>query len=258
MRRLIVAGNWKMNKQRDSAVQLTKAVADGAAQAAGSIDVVVAPPFVYLPAVLETAAGTPVTVAAQNAWHAEKGAYTGEVSLSMLQDLGVETVILGHSERRDLFGETDELINAKTTAALNAGMTVIFCLGEQKQQRLADETDAVLDRQLTDGLKGIPAEQLSRLVIAYEPVWAIGTGLTATPEQAEGAHQFIRNWVSRNYSQEAADRIQILYGGSVKPSNAAELLAQPNVDGALVGGASLEPDQFLPIIEAAANLAKSA
>ncbi len=253
MRRLLVAGNWKMNTTRTSAVALARAVVEGTAASTSRVDVLVAPPFPYLLPVVEVTRGSRVAVAAQNAYHEQPGAFTGEVAMEMLVDVGCSSVILGHSERRHLLGESDAAINLKVRAALAKNLQVILCVGELKEERLNHQTEAVLDRQMEGGLAGVSAAELSRLVIAYEPVWAIGTGLTATPEQAEQAHLHLRKWLSARYNAELAEGLRILYGGSVKPDNAAELIAQPNVDGALVGGASLKAEQFLPIVAAAVN-----
>lgn len=257
MRRLMAAGNWKMNTLRDSAVALARSVADGSSDARGLVDVVVAPPFPYLLPVVEALKGTHVTVAAQNAYFEKPGAFTGEVGLDMLVDVGCTAVILGHSERRHILGETDSLINRKLRAARAKNLQVILCVGELKDERLGNQTEQVLDVQMAGGLADVSAEELAGVVIAYEPVWAIGTGLTASPQQAEAAHLHLRNWLASRYNRAAADATRILYGGSVKPDNAAELIAQPNVDGSLVGGASLKADQFLPIIAATVAAAKS-
>ncbi|MFV0441971.1 MAG: triose-phosphate isomerase [Planctomycetaceae bacterium] len=256
MRRLMAAGNWKMNTTRDTAVALAQAVASGSAAAAGQVDVVVAPPFPYLIPVVEALKGSQVTVAAQNAWYEKPGAFTGEVGLDMVADCGCTAVIVGHSERRHILGETDELINHKVRAALAKNLLVILCVGELKEERLGNQTEQVLDTQMEGGLKDVSADDMARVVIAYEPVWAIGTGLTATPQQAEEAHVHLRKWLGARYNPQVADATRILYGGSVKPDNAAELIGQPNVDGALVGGASLKAEQFLPIIDAAAAARK--
>lgn len=255
MRRYFVAGNWKMTQTHASAVALATGVAEGAAAATAAVDVAVAPSFVHLAAVKAALGRSGVQLAAQNAWCEPPGAYTGETALGMLTDVGCGWVILGHSERRHVLHETDDLINRKVRAALEAGLDVILCVGELIEERQAEQTNSVLDRQMTGGLADVSAEQMARVVIAYEPVWAIGTGLTATPDQAESAHAHLRNWLQSRYTSVVADATRIQYGGSVKPDNAAELLAQPNVDGALVGGASLKPETFLPIIEAAAKLA---
>jgi triosephosphate isomerase len=257
MRRLFVAGNWKMTQTRASAVALAREVAVGAKSAVSEVDVAVAPPFVYLAAVKEALGGSDVRLAAQNAYFEEPGAFTGEVALDMLKDVGCEWVILGHSERRHILGESDELINRKVRAALGKGLGVILCVGELIEEREAGLTETVLDRQMKGGLAGVSAEQMAHVVMAYEPVWAIGTGLTATPAQAESAHAHLRNWLTSRYNSDVAEATRIQYGGSVKPDNAAELLAQPNVDGALVGGASLKAETFLPIVEAAAKSSRT-
>lgn len=249
MRRYLVAGNWKMNTDSQSGIELVKALADGVS-ADASAEVLVSPPFPYLSAV-KAAAGDKIHVGAQNCYFEESGAFTGEVSVGMLKDIGCSYVILGHSERRHVLGETDEDINKKTLAALNAGLPVILCVGEKLEEREGDKTETVLDTQMAGGLVNVSAEQMKHVVIAYEPVWAIGTGKTASPEQAEQAHAHLRGWLKSNYNDSVADETRILYGGSVKPSNAKELLGQTNVDGALVGGASLTAENFLPIIAAA-------
>ena len=249
MRKPYVAGNWKMNCSAEQAKSLTEAVAEAAAANAG-VDVLVAPPFPYL-TVAKDAAGGRCRVGAQNCYFEEKGAFTGEVSVGMLQDVGCDAVILGHSERRHVLGETDEDINRKTRAALAAGLPVILCVGELLEDREGGKTESVLDAQMAGGLKDVAS--LEHVTIAYEPVWAIGTGKTASPEQAEEAHSYLRGWVASHYDESAAGGLRILYGGSVKPDNAADLIGRENVDGALVGGASLKPELFVPIIEAAAT-----
>ncbi|MBX3439704.1 MAG: triose-phosphate isomerase, partial [Planctomycetaceae bacterium] len=227
MRRPFVAGNWKMTQTQVSAVALAKGVAAGAKACADRVDVAVAPPFVYLSAVRDALGDSGVMLAAQNAYFENPGAFTGEIALDMLTDVGCRWVILGHSERRHVLGETDELINRKVKAALGKGLWVILCVGELIEERQADQTEAVLDRQMAGGLVDVSAEQMKDVVIAYEPVWAIGTGLTATPDQAESAHAHLRNWLQSRYNPAIADATRIQYGGSVKPDNAAELLAQP-------------------------------
>jgi triosephosphate isomerase len=256
MRRFMAAGNWKMNTTRQSAVALAKAVASGAAAAMAKVDVLVAPPYPYLIPVAEAVQGTKLAVAAQNAYFEKPGAFTGEVSLDMLLDCGCTAVILGHSERRHVLGENDALINRKVQAALAKDLQVILCVGELLAERQGGKTESVLDTQMAGGLNNVTADQLGRVVVAYEPVWAIGTGHTATPEQAEAAHLHLRNWLKSRYNPQVAEGTRILYGGSVKPDNAADLIAQPNVDGSLVGGASLKVEHFLPIIEAAAKATK--
>jgi triosephosphate isomerase len=257
MRRLFVAGNWKMNLALASGKALAAAIAADVQSTRPAVDVAVCPPFPYLLAVKEAISGSGVQLGAQNAHDAPPGAFTGEVALDMLVDVGCDWVILGHSERRQFFGDTDAVINRKVTAALGKQLGVILCVGELLAERQSGKTEAVLQTQLSGAFAGIDASSLGKLVLAYEPVWAIGTGVTATPDQAEAAHHFIRDWLAGRYNRGLADAMRIQYGGSVKPDNAAELLSQPNVDGALVGGASLKADQFLPIIRAAAGLRKS-
>ncbi len=257
MRRLFVAGNWKMNTLLESATALAAELASQVPAERADVDVLVAPPFPYLAAVKPALEGSAIQLGAQNAWHAPPGAYTGEVGVDMLKDVGCQQVILGHSERRHVLEESNELINQKVKAVLAGGLDVILCVGELLAEREANQTEAVLDVQMEDGLADVPAGSFSKITIAYEPVWAIGTGKTATPEQAEEVHAYLRDWLSERYNSEIAQRTRILYGGSVKPNNAAELLEQTNVDGALVGGASLKAQEFLPIIQAAWNLAES-
>jgi len=256
MRRYLIAGNWKMNTTRQEGVSLVNALAAGAQAASGTVDVLVAPPFPYLIPVVDAAAGTGIVVGAQNASPEAPGAFTGEVALDMLIDVGVTSVILGHSERRQFYGDTDAVINRKVIATRKKGLQAIFCVGELLEERQGNQTEAVLDRQLAGGLKEVSAEDMADIVIAYEPVWAIGTGLTASPEQAESAHAHIRKWLETRYTPNVAKATRILYGGSVKANNAEALLSQPNVDGALVGGASLKAADFLPIIEAGVKLSK--
>ena len=255
MRRLFVAGNWKMTTNRQSATELAAAIAEHV-QGGTDVDVLVCPPFPYLDAVGAVVAESAISLGAQNAYFESPGAFTGEVAIEMLQDIGCDWVILGHSERRHVLGETDALINKKVAASLEKGLKVILCVGEQLSEREAEQTEAVLDSQLSGGLDGVAESLVGDLVIAYEPVWAIGTGLTATPEQAESAHAHLRNWLVNRYNSAVADATRILYGGSVKPDNALTLLQQPNVDGALVGGASLKAETFGPIIDAAVELSR--
>ncbi len=256
MRRYLVAGNWKMNLKQDSALALAKALAAACPGGDTRIDVLVAPPFPYLIPVKQAIAGSSVVLGAQNAYFENPGAFTGETSVEMLADCGVKSVILGHSERRHVLGETDAVINKKVKAVLDKGLEVILCVGELLADRDSGNTEAVLDEQMKGGLAAISEDQMARIIIAYEPVWAIGTGRTASPAQAESAHAHLRNWLKSHYNAAVADATRILYGGSVKGDNAPELLGQPNVDGALVGGASLKAEQFLPIIQAAQALAK--
>lgn len=253
MRRLFVAGNWKMNTTAESGVSLAKAVA-ASVPSGGAVDVMVAPPFPYLSSVRDAVAGSGVALGAQNLWYEPSGAFTGEVSAEMLNDVGCTHVILGHSERRHVLGETDEVINKKILRGLEDGLHVVFCVGELLEDRDGNRTDEVLSTQMAGGLAGVNGDQFANLTVAYEPVWAIGTGRTASPEQAEAAHAHIRGWLNERYGAEIAESTRILYGGSVKPENAAELMGQDNVDGALVGGASLKADQFTAIIQAAQGL----
>jgi triosephosphate isomerase len=242
-----LAANWKMNKTVAEAAEFVDALLPRIA--ATQHDVVLCPSYLALSEVVERRRGTAVRVAAQNMHEGDAGAFTGEVSAPMLVELDVEAVILGHSERRQLFGETDEALARKVPAALAAGLEPILCVGETEQARDAGETEAVLERQLQADLAAVESEAMSAIVVAYEPVWAIGTGRTATAEQAQEACAFIRDVLRARGA--AADEIRILYGGSVKPANAAELLALPDVDGALVGGAALDPEEFAAIVEAA-------
>lgn len=246
MRRLLIAGNWKMNLSRAEAVALARAVVEGAA-ARADVELAVCPPSVYLDAVAGIVRGSTVRLGAQNVWPEPNGAFTGEISTAMLLDLGCQDVILGHSERRQLCGETDAVVNRKLHAALAAGLRPILCVGETLAEREAGRTSAVVRGQTVGSLSGVSAEQMARVVIAYEPVWAIGTGKVATPAQAEEVHADLRKLLAEQYNGPLAESVRILYGGSVKPSNAGELLAQPNIDGALVGGASLKAADFLGI-----------
>ena len=247
MRRPFIAGNWKMNLNRAEAVALAKAVAERAAKVENA-DLAVCPPSVYLEAVGKTLAGSKVALGAQNMYHEASGAFTGEISAAMLLDLGCRYVILGHSERRHVLGETDAEINRKVIAAFQAGLTPIVCVGELLAEREAGQTSAVIRRQFDGSLAGVSAADLAKIVIAYEPVWAIGTGKVATPEQAEEVHLDLRKIMTERYNAGLAQQVRIQYGGSVKPSNAAELLSQADIDGALVGGASLKADDFFGIV----------
>jgi len=247
-RRPLVAANWKMNKTTAEAADFMERFV-GSLGGLEDVDLVVCPPYTALATAVEWVARTPVRIAAQNMHFEESGAFTGEVSPSMLRDAGVEAVILGHSERRQHFGETDEALARKVPSALRAGLLPILCVGESEGQRDAGETEDVLAAQLDADLAGVEAADLGGVVVAYEPIWAIGTGRTATTEQAQQAIAFIRSRLAAR-DDEAAAAVRILYGGSMKPGNAAELIAQPDVDGGLVGGASLDPDDFLAICRA--------
>jgi triosephosphate isomerase len=247
MRRPFIAGNWKMNKDRAGARQLAAALKGGAGDR-DDLDVCVFPPFVYLPDVVDALAGSRVLVGAQN-MHAEPGgAYTGEIAGPMIRDVGATHVLLGHSERRQYFGETDAGVHAKLRAALDCGLSPVVCVGETLDQREAGKMEDVVRTQVSGALGDLGADALGELVLAYEPVWAIGTGVTATPDQAQEAHAFIRGLLAELRGETFADAVRIQYGGSVKPGNAADLLGQPDIDGALVGGASLEAESFLAVI----------
>jgi triosephosphate isomerase len=247
MRRPLIAGNWKMFKTVRETVAHVTALRD-ALRDVTHADLVVAPPFTALSAAAEAARDSNIGVSAQNLHWEREGAFTGEVSAAMIREAGARFVIIGHSERRTLFGETNLTVDKKIAAALAAQLTPIVCVGETLQQREAKQTNAVLDEQLRDGLEGFTADQLQTMVVAYEPVWAIGTGRNATPEQAQDAHAHIRSRLRQWFGVDLAERCRVLYGGSVKPENAASLMVQPDVDGALVGGASLDPRSFAEIV----------
>lgn len=240
MRKIIIAGNWKMNNNIAESVELADNI-----KSSDKVDVIIAPVYVALDKVKETVGGK-IILAAQNMHYEENGAFTGEISPLMLKDICTH-IILGHSERRHVFNESDELINKKIISGINHDLKIIFCIGEKKEQRDEGKTNEVLKTQLIQGLKDVA--DLNNIIIAYEPVWAIGTGDVATPEQAEEAHKFIRSQISSLYNEEAANAVQILYGGSVKPDNADSLLSLEDIDGALVGGASLKADSFNALIE---------
>ena len=250
MRKKVIAGNWKMNKDLNESQNLVSGIIDGLGNE-NKCDVVVCPPFTSLNEVHSLIKNTPIKLGAQNVYYETDGAFTGEVSTGMLKSVGCDYVIIGHSERRTIFGEKDELLNKKNKKALADGLKVIFCIGESLAQREEGITNSVVEKQLQKGLDGISSEELNNIIIAYEPVWAIGTGKTATPEQAQEVHAFIRNYISQKYSKESGEGLIIQYGGSVKPDNAASLLSQPDIDGALIGGACLKVDSFLSIIAAA-------
>lgn len=249
MRKPFIAGNWKMYTTGEGADKLAAAVV----KEVGSetrVRVAVCPPFVYLSRVAAIVKGSNVGLGAQNLYPEKEGAFTGEISPAMLKDVGCRYVIVGHSERRHKMGESDAFINRKVQAGLAAGLEVILCVGETLEEREGNRTEQVLNTQISAGLAGITAEMLARVVVAYEPVWAIGTGRNATPDQAQQAHAFLRRRVRELIGDKAAQELVIQYGGSVKPDNAASLLSQPDVDGALVGGASLQADQFMAIVRA--------
>jgi triosephosphate isomerase len=240
-----IAGNWKMHKTRSEAAELAGALA--AQLKDGKHKYLVAPSFTLLETVAPIVKGTNIRLGAQNCAAEEQGAHTGEVSVLQLKDLGVQTLILGHSERRHIYHEDDVLINKKLRLALKHGFEVILCVGELLEEREAGKAEQVCETQTVKGLEGVSSSELERIVIAYEPVWAIGTGKTATPEDADAIHAFVRKVLAKLYGQAAADKIIIQYGGSVKPENAAQLMAKENIDGALVGGAALKADTFVPI-----------
>ncbi len=247
MRTPVIAGNWKMHKVTGEARALARAVKDGAGHVT-HCQVVMAPPATALSAVAEEIRGSRLILAAQNVHWEPKGAFTGEISIPMLQDVGCGMVIVGHSERRQYFGETDQTVNRRTRALLQSGLQPIVCIGETLAERESGKYHQVISQQLAGGLDALTAQGLLRIILAYEPVWAIGTGRTASPEQAQEVHGAIRGWLSQKFGNEAAGEVRILYGGSVKPDNIADLMRQPDIDGALVGGACLEAESFLRII----------
>lgn len=255
MRKPFIAGNWKMNMTRESGLALVRGLMEKLQGTAAQIDVAVCPPSVYLQEICSALKGSAIGVGGQNMYHEADGAFTGEVSGPMLCDIQCQYVILGHSERRQFFGETDSSVNKKTHAALKFGLTPIVCVGEMLGERESGATAQVIDTQVRGSLAGLTPEQASKIVIAYEPVWAIGTGKTATPAQAEEVHAQIRGLLTELFGKSVSDVIRIQYGGSVKPDNAGELMSQPNIDGALVGGASLKADSFAAIVLASCGLA---
>ncbi len=250
MRRKFIAGNWKMNLDRASAIALAQQLAERSSHIEG-VDLAVFPPSLYVDAVAQALAGSRVAWGVQNVYHQPNGAFTGEISVAMVKDLGCRYAILGHSERRHILGETDEMVNKKVHAVLDGGLTPIVCVGETIDERESGRTMEVIERQVNGSLAGLDAAQIRRTVIAYEPVWAIGTGKNATPAQAEEVHLALRKILADRYNSEIAQSVCIQYGGSVKASNARELLSQPDIDGALVGGASLKADEFLGIVAGA-------
>ena len=249
VRKAVIAGNWKMNNTPAQTTALLNEMKPLVADA--DCDVVICAPFVDLPAAVEAAKGSNIKIGAENVHFKDSGAFTGEVSADMLLELGVEYVVIGHSERRQYFGETDETVNKRTIAAINAGLKPIVCVGELKWERECNITEEVIARQIKLDLWSLTAEQVKNTVIAYEPVWAIGTGLTATPDQAEEVCAFIRATIAKLYDQATADSVTIQYGGSMNAKNCAELLAKPNIDGGLIGGASLKAEDFNTIVQVA-------
>ncbi|MDF3005170.1 MAG: tpiA [Oscillospiraceae bacterium] len=248
----VIAGNWKMNMLRTQAVELIDALKPLVANA--TCEVVTCVPFTDIDCVAQAVKGSAIQVGAQNCHWEISGAFTGEISVGMLAELGVRYVVLGHSERRQYFGETDETVNARLKAVMNTGLRAIVCVGESLSQREADQTLAVIDRQLEGAFSAITEAQLQNIVIAYEPIWAIGTGKTATAEQAQAVCGAIRQKMASLYGQDAADSLRIQYGGSMNAKNAAELLSQPDIDGGLIGGASLKAADFNEIVKAASNV----
>lgn len=248
MRRKVVAGNWKMNMNLSGTIELISAIKNELNKSDSKTEVIVCPPFTSLETAVTVLKGTSIKVGAQNMHYESDGAFTGEISADMLKSVGCEYVILGHSERRTIFGETDDIINKKVKKALSSGLKPIFCVGETLEERESNLTEKVVESQVKNGLSGISEHELSDLIIAYEPVWAIGTGKTASPEQAQEVHKFIRNLISKLYSDNLSENLVIQYGGSVKPDNAVELFSQPDIDGGLIGGASLKTDSFVSIV----------
>ena len=253
-RRPLVAGNWKMNLDIGDAVRLVQSICADL-NGVPDRDVLVAPPFTSLPAVREAAEGRKIFLAGQNMHWEMKGAFTGEISGRMLQQVGCTHVILGHSERRTLFGETSEIVDLKVKSAVLLGLIPIVCIGESLEDRERERTFSVIEEQLNASLLNFRADQLMPVstILAYEPIWAIGTGKTATPEQAQEVHAFVRSWIEKTFSAVSAKEVRILYGGSVKPANISELMSMPDIDGVLVGGASLDADQFIDIIHYAGS-----
>jgi triosephosphate isomerase len=249
MRKKIIAGNWKMNNDLSESQNLISKLTSGLSNEKVNCEVIICPPFTSLHEASSLIKNTVIKLGAQNMYYEESGAYTGEISASMLKSVGCEYVILGHSERRTIFGEPDSLINKKIKKALQSNLKPIFCVGETLQERESGVTKDVIKRQVVEGLKDILINDMIRIILAYEPVWAIGTGKTATPAQAEEVHEFIREIVSGLYNKDVSDNLIIQYGGSVKPNNAVELMSQKDIDGALVGGACLKADSFIQIIK---------
>jgi len=251
MRRKVIAGNWKMNNDLQQSVNLIEELKSKLANKTVNCDVVICPPFTSLYEAKKIIDGSIIKLGAQNMFYEDSGAFTGEISAPMLKSVGCEYVILGHSERRTIFGEKDEMINKKVRKALSQNLKPILCVGETLEEREKDVTEKVVKRQIEKGLNYVTPDEVLSVIIAYEPVWAIGTGKTATPEQAQEVHAFIRKLLASMYSKDFAELIPIQYGGSVKPDNAKELLSQKDIDGALVGGACLKADSFIGIIDAA-------
>jgi len=246
-RRPLIAGNWKMYKTPDEAAETARQLVEHVSGVTG-VDIMIAPTFTALAAVFKVVQNSPVALGGQNLFWENEGAYTGEISAPMLKSTGCRYCIIGHSERRQYFAETDQTVNKKIQAAIQAGLEPVFCIGETEKEREAGHTFSILDKQVKKGLKNLVSERLNTLIVAYEPVWAIGTGKTATADQAQEVHQFIRSLLSKNFDKSLSDSVRILYGGSVKPGNIADLMSMPDIDGALVGGASLEAESFSHIV----------
>lgn len=249
MRKMVIAGNWKMHNDLNETVNLISGIKNLLEQSELKCDVIVAPPFTSLETASTLVKDSPIKLSAQNMHFEDKGAFTGEISNSMLKSVGCEYVILGHSERRSIFGESNEIINKKIVKALSVGLKPIFCVGETLEERENNVTEKVIEEQIRKGLENVSETDLSNVIVAYEPVWAIGTGKVASPEQAQDVHKFIRDLISKMYNSNIAENLTIQYGGSVKPDNAAGLLSKPDIDGALVGGACLVAESFVGIIK---------
>ena len=249
MRKMVIAGNWKMHNDLNETVNLISGIKNLLEQSELKCDVIVAPPFTSLETASTLVKDSPIKLSAQNMHFEDKGAFTGEISNSMLKSVGCEYVILGHSERRSIFGESNEIINKKIVKALSVGLKPIFCVGETLEERESNVTEKVIEEQIRKGLENVSETDLSNVIVAYEPVWAIGTGKVASPEQAQDVHKFIRDLISKMYNSNIAENLTIQYGGSVKPDNAAGLLSKPDIDGALVGGACLVAESFVGIIK---------
>lgn len=254
MRQLLIAGNWKMNCGPEETADLLGGIKNNISGKSEKVEILACPPSISLTTAAESLEGTSIQLGAQDVHFEDNGSFTGEISTQMLTEIDCEYVITGHSERRQYFGETDEIVNKKTAKIIDAGMQAIICVGESLDQRESNEHVDVVKKQVKGALKGLNSEQAEQVVVAYEPIWAIGTGETATPDQAEEMHQVIRSTVKDLYDDSVSDETQILYGGSMKPHNAEALLSQPNVDGGLIGGASLKADSFVEIINIADNL----
>ena len=249
MRKKVIAGNWKMHKDLSESQSLITKLTNALSKEEVKCDVIICPPYTSLSEAAALTKNTKVKLGAQNMHFEDKGAFTGEISAAMLKSVGCEFVILGHSERRAIFGESDQMINKKIKKALNSGLNPIFCIGETLQERESGIMNDVIKRQVTEGLQQVSKGEMEKIIVAYEPVWAIGTGVTATPAQAQEVHVYVRSLISDIFGNDTAEKLIIQYGGSVKPNNASELLSQNDIDGALVGGACLEADSFISIIK---------